>query len=111
MSVALDTQSLVVEYDPQSLESIRQALRHYREALLQENAFDNDHCHVRCQVNSKSDDQIGSLVENKIAQEVFAYVGYSYKSDIQPTQLLNSTYLTSEGAFFSSGMSTSSTRV
>ncbi|MDK9778564.1 MULTISPECIES: hypothetical protein [unclassified Vibrio] len=100
MSVALDTQSLVVEYDPQSLESLRQALRHYREALLQENAFDNYHCHVRFQVNNGCDDQIGSLLENKIAQEVFAYVGYSYKSDIQPTQLLNSTYLTSEGAFF-----------
>ncbi|WP_244858431.1 hypothetical protein [Vibrio sp. B1FIG11] len=111
MSVALDTQSLVVEYDPQSLESLRQALRHYREALLKENAFDNDHCHVRFQVNNGCDDQIGSLVENKIAQEMFAYVGYSYKSDIQPTQLLNSTYLTSEGAFFSSSMSTSSTRV
>ena len=39
MSVALDTQSLVVEYDPQSLESLRQALKHYREALLQENAL------------------------------------------------------------------------
>lgn len=100
MSVDLGTHPLVVEYEPHSLESLRQSLTHYRAALHQENAFDNFHCHVRFQVKNGCDDQIGELVEDRIAQEVFAYVGYSYKSDIQPAQSLNSTYLTSEGAFF-----------
>ncbi|GLR06633.1 hypothetical protein GCM10007906_42210 [Vibrio hyugaensis] len=100
MSVDLGTQLLVVEYDPHSHESLHKALRNYREALHQENAFDNFHCHVRFKIKEGCSDQIGELVEDKIAQRVFAYVGYSYKRDIQPAQSLSGTYLTSEGAFF-----------
>lgn len=91
--------NLVIPYDPQNVESLRQGLKLYRQYIQREESFHEFYCHVTFKVEENGDDAIGNLLQDSITRTLIRYVGARLE-EIKPETNLGDCVYEEETAFF-----------
>lgn len=99
MSVLEETTALVIPYDPQNVESLRQGLKLYRQYIEREDAFHEFSCRVTFKIEENCDDTIGKLLQDPITRTLIKFAGAKLEEIKPETNLRNCVY-EDETAFF-----------